>query len=248
MAIEKNMKDKTVKEAINHRRSVRIFDAEKHIDVATVKECIAQASLAPNSSNLQLWEFYHVHSQTMKKKVAAACFNQPAAKTAQQMVVFVVRLDLWAKRTQANASFIEKKLSDKDKKDPKKVKAAVKYYTKILPELYKGQNPIRGFFSKLKMNFKGLFKVTYREVGASDLRVVGHKSCALAAQTFILSMASKGYDTCSMEGFDSKRIKKILQLPNEAQINMIVGCGIRKPEGVYGDRFRLPVEDVYFEK
>ena len=29
---------------------------------------------------------------------------------------------------------------------------------------------------------------------------------------------------------------------------MIVGCGIRKPEGVYGDRFRLPVEDVYFEK
>ena len=78
------MKDKTVKEAINHRRSVRIFDAKKPIDVATVKECIAQASLAPNSSNLQLWEFYHVHSQTMKKKVAAACFNQPAAKTAQQ--------------------------------------------------------------------------------------------------------------------------------------------------------------------
>ena len=95
------------------------------------------------------------------------------------------------------------------------------------------------------MNFKGLSKLIYREVGASDLRVVGHKSCALAAQTFILSMASKGYDTCSMEGFDSKRI---LQLPNEAQINMIVGCGIRKPEGVYGDRFRLPLEDVYFEK
>ena len=164
------------------------------------------------------------------------------------MVVFVVRLDLWAKRTQANANFIEKKLSENDKKDPKKVKAALKYYTKILPDLYKGQNPIRGFLSKLKMNFKGLSKVTYREVGASDLRVVGHKSCALAAQTFILSMASKGYDTCSMEGFDSKRIKKILQLPTEAQINMIVGCGIRKPEGVYGDRFRLPLEDVYFEK
>ena len=152
------MKDKTVKEAIDHRRSVRIFDAEKPIDVATVKECIAQASLAPNSSNLQLWEFYHVQSPAMKKKVAAACFNQPAAKTAQQMVVFVVRLDLWAKRTQANANFIEKKLSENDKKDPKKVKAALKYYTKILPNLYKGQNPIRGFLSKLKMNFKGLSK------------------------------------------------------------------------------------------
>ena len=45
--------EKTVSEAINYRRSVRIYDADKSIDSSIVKKCIEQASLAPNSSNMQ---------------------------------------------------------------------------------------------------------------------------------------------------------------------------------------------------
>ena len=247
MVIKKAMKEKTVSAALAHRRSVRVFDDTKPLEVETVKEAIAQATLAPNSSNLQLWEFYHVHNPEIKQKLAAACFNQPAAKTAQHLVVAVVRLDLWPKRTQANASYIKGKLSEKDKKDAKKVKGALRYYHTILPKLYKGQQPLRSLLAKLSAYFKGISKVTYREVGAGDLRVVGHKSCALAAQTFMLSMAAQSIDTCPMEGFDSQRVKKILKLPAKAQINMIISCGIRKPEGVYGDRFRIPFEEVYRE-
>jgi len=58
-------------------------------------------------------------------------------------------------------------------------------------------------------------------------------------------MAAQGYDTCPMEGFDSKRLKKLLNLPSGAQISMVIGCGIRKHEGVYGKRFRIPFEEVY---
>mgnify|MGYP000844564852 CR=1 FL=1 len=87
-------KEKTVSEAIHYRRSVRIFDPEKPLDTALVKKCIEQASLAPNSSNMQLWEFYHITSKDMIAKIAPFCFNQNAAKTAQQLVVFVVRKDL----------------------------------------------------------------------------------------------------------------------------------------------------------
>ena len=64
--------EKTVSEAINYRRSVRIFDAEKPIETSLVKKCIEQASLAPNSSNMQLWEFYE--SNFMK---ALSVFNFP---------------------------------------------------------------------------------------------------------------------------------------------------------------------------
>jgi len=77
--------------------------------------------------------------------------------------------------------------------------------------------------------------------------VVAHKSAALAAQNFMISMAAVGYDTCPMEGSDTLRIKKILKLPRGAEINMVIGCGIRKPEGVYGKRFRVPFEEVYFK-
>jgi len=62
-----------------------------------------------------------------------------------------------------------------------------------------------------------------------------------------MSMAAQGYDTCPMEVFDSKRLKKRLGLPKKAQISMVIGCGIRKPEGVYGERFRIPFKDVYKE-
>ena len=52
--------EKSVSEAINYRRSVRKFDPSKEINADIVKKCIENGVLAPNSSNLQLWEFYHI--------------------------------------------------------------------------------------------------------------------------------------------------------------------------------------------
>ena len=67
--------EKTVSEAIHFRRSIRVYDAEKSIDTAIVKKCIEQASLAPNSSNMQLWEFYHITSKDVIAQIAPFCFN-----------------------------------------------------------------------------------------------------------------------------------------------------------------------------
>jgi nitroreductase len=63
----------------------------------------------------------------------------------------------------------------------------------------------------------------------------------------MLSLASDGYDTCPMEGFDERLVKKILKLPAAAEITMIVACGIAKDGGIYGERLRLPIEQVVFE-
>ena len=79
------MSEKKVSEAIEYRRSVRVFDDEKEIDPNVVKKCIEQGILAPNSSNLQLWEFYHITDANLTKRIARACFNQPAAKTPSSL-------------------------------------------------------------------------------------------------------------------------------------------------------------------
>ena len=239
------MKEKTVSDAVNFRRSVRVYDPEKTIDTKKVKKCIEQATLAPSSSNLQLWEFYHIQSEEFLKEVAKVCYNQPAAKTAQELVIPVVRLDLWQQRIQANVDFIKKSNAGKEQK---KFQGALDYYQKTIPKLYRGSQKITGFLNSLKSNWEGRKKVTYREVKAGDLRVVGHKSTALSAQNFMVSMAALGYDTCPMEGFDSVRLKALLQLPKAAEISMVIGCGLRKEKGVYGDRFRIPFEEVYFKK
>ena len=59
--------EKTVSEAIKYRRSVRRFDKNLEIDDNIVKKCIENAVLAPTSSNLQLWEFYHITDKNLIK-------------------------------------------------------------------------------------------------------------------------------------------------------------------------------------
>ena len=119
------------------------------------------------------------------------------------------------------------------------------YYGKVMPFLYSKFLGILGIFRKILVNVIGVFRPITYQVSENDSRVVVHKTCALAAQTFMLAMSNEGYDTCPMEGFDSRRVKKILNLPFGAEINMIVSCGIRDEKGVWGDRMRVPFEEVY---
>ena len=240
------MQQKTVEEAIHYRRSVRIYDPEKNIDTAIVKKCIQQASLAPNSSNMQLWEFYHITSKETIQKIAPLCFNQNAARTAQELVVFVTRKDLWKKRMKSNLKMIDAIFPPKPKSEQtSREKVSRNYYGKLIPFAYADFFGFFGFLKYLMILVIGVFKPIFREVRNSDMRIVAHKTCALAAENFMLSMAAEGYDTCPMEGSDTWRVKKVLNLPRGAEINMIVSCGIRKPEGVYGDRFRIPFKEVY---
>lgn len=84
-----------LEEVLNFRRSVRRYDKNKPIDPEKVKHCLELATLAPNSSNMQLWEFYQITNPRLMAKVSEACLGQSAASTASEIVVFVTRQDLY---------------------------------------------------------------------------------------------------------------------------------------------------------
>jgi nitroreductase len=240
--------EKTVSEAINYRRSVRVFKKEP-IDDEKVRDCIHFATLAATSSNMQLWEFYHVVSPETLRRLTEASFDQSAARTAQQMVVVVARKDLWKKRAQANIAFLKSQYGEKPASEySKREKFALNYYQKIIPSIYLDFLGILGIIKFLAFQMIGLFRPIYRQARQSDIRIVAHKSAGLAAQNFMISMAAINYDTCPMEGFDSLLVKKVLDLPSSSEINMIIACGIRDENGIYGERFRVPFEEVYFKK
>jgi nitroreductase len=235
-----------LEEIIHYRRSVRHYK-NMQIDTEKVKHCLELATLAPNSSNMQLWEFYHVTDSETLKKLAVACLGQQAATTAQQMVVFVTRQDLYKKRAQ---DMRELEIQNVQKNSPsnkqeKRIKTWNMYYGKVIPFLYARFLGILGILRKILVNIIGLFRAITYQVSENDVRVVVHKTCALAAQTFMLAMANEKYDTCPMEGFDSRKVKNILNLPFGAEINMVVSCGIREENGVWGDRMRIPFDEVY---
>jgi len=240
--------EKSVSEAIKYRRSVRVFKNEA-IDIQKVQDCIQLATLAPTSSNMQLWEFYHIVTPDCIEQIAKASFDQNAAKTAQQIVIVVTRKDLWRKRVKSNIEYLKSQYGNKPEADySKREKFALNYYQKIIPALYFDFFGIIGMIKFLAFQIIGIFKPIYRQARQSDMRIVAHKSAGLAAQNFMIGMAAINYDTCPMEGFDSLRIKKILHLPASAEINMILGCGIRATNGIYGERFRIPFKETYFKK
>lgn len=240
--------EKKVSEAIAYRRSVRVY-TEELIDKEKVKLCIKNASIAPTSSNLQLWEFYHVTTADQKKKLAKACLGQSAARTAQQFVVFVSRKDLWRRRAKANLDFVSKSFKKEglDEKLSRRKKMIETYYGKMIPFAYIDVLGILGWLKYFISGIIGFFRPIYRQMRLSDMRIVAHKSTALAAQNFMISMAAIGYDTCPMEGFDSRLVKQALGLPYSAEVTMVVSCGIRDEKGIYGAQFRVPFEEVYFQ-
>ena len=64
----------TLREILEHRRAVRRYDPNKPLDTERVEDCLRQATLAPTSSNMQLWECYHVtQPDTMGRKRPMHC-------------------------------------------------------------------------------------------------------------------------------------------------------------------------------
>lgn len=226
---------------VENRRSVRLYD-ETPIPESVMKDIFDLTLLAPNSSNLQPWEFYWVKSPRKKAKLAEFCMAQNAAKTAAELVVAVGRIDKIGKTRKQMLEV----MSTSGLPIPKSVRD---YYNKIVPMAYStGPLSILAPFKWLLFNVIGIFNVMPREpLGKSDLKLWAAKSTALACENFMLAASAHGFDTCPMEGLDSKRVKKLLGLPRSAVIVMAISVGKRKPDGVYGPRIRFPKEQFVFE-
>lgn len=233
---------KTLYQIIEERRSVRIYQSEAEFDSEVVSRSLKSAVLAPNSSNMQLWEFYRVKSLEAKKKIAWMCMNQQAAKTAHELIVVVGRRDLWKKRQLALVEEMQRVYPESESKQAKR---AMNYYKNLIPKYYwTDWFDLWGLMKKIIYFFVGLKRPMVRHGNRADIRISVHKSAALAAQNFMLAMKAEGYDSCPMEGMDSLRIKRYLNLPRKAEIVMVIGCGPAAEEGVYSERFRVPNEEV----
>lgn len=230
---------------VSTRRAVRKFH-ETDYNPDAVTQSLRRAQLAPSSSNMQLWEFYRVSKSEDLAELSTICMGQNTTATAKEAIVVVARPDLWRKRAEANQENVKRVHGDRPSF---RGQSALAYYGNLVPKLYNNDVfGIRGLIKKIWVTYVGLKRPMVREVTGSDVRVVVHKSAALAAQTFMLSMVAEGHDTCPVEGFDSVRLKRFLNLPSKAEINMVITCGKRIPEGIYGERFRVPASEVVFNK
>lgn len=216
------------------RRSCRVYTEEK-VPEEIMRKCLSLALLAPNSSNLQCWQFYWVRTPEVKDKIVKACLSQPAARTAQELIVAVAHPQMWRK---TGPLMLETFEAQKDVKVPK---SAIMYYKKLVPLAYnQGFLGLFGLGKRVVLFFRGLKKPTPRgPVSNHDMKVWAHKSTALACQQLMLAFRANGFDTCPMEGYDETLIKKAIKLPKGAEPCMVISVGKRGENGIYGPRVRF---------
>lgn len=224
------------RKVVRSRRSVRRFTDEAVPD-HVLDDCLELAMLAPNSSNLQPWEFFVVRTPDLKNRLAAACLGQNAAKTAPVLIVVVARTDTWRQHSRmALEQWPEEKLPG----------IVQKYYSKFAP-LHYNQGPF-GLFGVAK-KAAGLFVGLTRPVprgpySPNEMKIWATKSTALAAENLMLALRAHGYDSCPMEGFDECRVRRLLKLPKNGLVTMVLAAGKRAEKGVYNRQYRFDKEEL----
>lgn len=226
-------------EAVEQRKSIRKF-TDQEVPEDVLNKAFKAAILAPNSSNMQTWNFYHVKNTAKKKELIKACFSQAAARTAKELVVVSADPSLWKRSTPEIIKYAQSVQA------PKQV---MNYYQNLIPMTYRyGILNSVALFKWIAASFICLFKLVPRyPLFRRDLQEVALKSAALACENFVLALTAQGYDTCMMEGFDKKSVMKILKLKSPARIVMVIAIGKEGERATWGPRFRLPLDQVVHE-
>ncbi len=69
------------------------------------------------------------------------------------------------------------------------------------------------------------------------------RSCGIAAQTLMLAARTLGYDSCPMIGFDPDAVAKLIRLPGDHVVAMMLAIGkATAPANPRGGQ--LPLEEV----
>lgn len=222
------------RKVVTSRRSVRRFDATP-IPGEVLDDCLDMALLAPNSSNLQPWEFHVVRTEALRVRLARACLSQNAARTAPVLVAIVARTATWPAHCDL---MLENWPGDT-------VPPIVDRYYRRLARIHYRQGPLSlfGWGKRLVALVAGLRRPVPRgPFTHADMKLWAVKSAALAAENFMLALRAHGYDSCPMEGFDEHRVRRLLRLPADGSVVMVVGCGRRADDGVYHPRIRFARE------
>jgi nitroreductase len=228
------MQFQSFSDLMNQRRAIRVFDGSP-IPENIMRECLQLTLLTPSSSNLMPYEFYWVRNPDLRPAIVQAFISQSAARTASEIVVVVARTGTWDKNRRDVLNALK---SFGRSVTPQNLD----YYERVVPDVYnQGRFGWRGFMKRCLNSIFGLKRAIIRAPAShAQMRIWAIKSASMACQSLILAFQAHGLDTCPMEGLDSKRIGKILDLPSDATVVMGIAVGTRSYNGIVSPRIRLP--------
>ena len=218
---------------VEARRAIRRFTAETVPD-EVIQACLETAVLAPSSCNLQPWSFQVVRDPELLEQLHGVCLGQSAAK-APLIIAVLARPDTWKSACADVLKFWP---------EPLVPQSIENFYRRIAPFQYnQGALSWLGLFKRLLIGWTGIRRPVMRGPNRhQQKRLWAVKAAALAAQNLMLAVHTHDYGTCPMEGFDVKRLRRILPMPKQAMPIMLLAVGVPGERAIYNPRLRFPLE------
>ena len=225
-------------DAIVQRRAVKVFDPVE-IPQETREQILNAARLAPSSFNIQPYRFFWIESPDLKRNAAHLCMDQSPAATASALIVAVADLGSWQSTAQSylewmhTAGFDRKKIHEAEQKS----KWGKWFF-------------IQGWFGiigALKWAICRLVNV-WKIIGSPPVARQGMfkwatKNTSFACENLMIAAEALGLNTCPMEGFDGRRLSKLLGLSARYhEIVLVIAIGIKSPRHLDQPQWRRPLD------
>jgi nitroreductase len=213
------------------RRAVRDFDGSPVAD-EDVEAVLGEALLAPSSGNSQPYVIHWLRDAAVKAAALGACRDQRAARSASTLLVFVAAPRIATETAAMFRAYVESttELSERSKAYHLGQLKTAGRFLRIAPSV---------LLSPLHAALTTVFpSLTLAPIGATAVRNWVARSALFAAQTLLLAASARGLDTCPMEGFDPRRLARVLGLKRGDVIALVVAVGRRRVDAQIEPRWR----------
>jgi len=185
-------------EIMNFRHACKIFDENKKVGKSDFEAILQAGVLAPSYMGLEHWDFLVVQNRALREKIREKSWNQPQITTCSHLVVILAKI----KEFKAGAGYITQAINRRPFESDEKRAATLKFYEEAVAKIFKNDD--------------------------DELFHWSHAQCMFAALAMMNEAASRGIDSCPIEGFDREALGEILNLKwNERRVALLVPFGYR---------------------
>jgi Nitroreductase len=196
------------------RRAVNFFDSTKDIDLEVLKDIINKAATAPSSYNIQPWEAVLVYTKENKQILKEICNNQPKVEQASADLIVI-----------ANP------------------KAAIEHADDIVNSWLELGYITEGNKEAVKSAIVDSYGVKDNVI-PEKAKLKAVRDSSLFAMNFMITARCFGFETHPMEGFDDKKLRDFIKLPDYKIITMVIAIGYKdQSKKLLPRAFRYSFED-----
>lgn len=185
-------------EIMNFRHACKIFDDNKKVGKSDFEAILQAGILAPSYMGLEHWDFLVVQNRALREKIREKSWDQPQITSCSHLVVILAKI----KEFKAGAGYIAQAINRRPFESDEKRAATLKFYEDAIAKIFKNDD--------------------------EELFHWSHAQCMFPALAMMNEAASRGIDSCPMEGFDRAALGEILGLKwNERRVALLVPFGYR---------------------